>query len=401
MMKQVKSSSVLVLYLICISAFFASLNQNIYAPIIPLLRDSFHVSINIVNLSVSMFIFITAIMQIILGALVDFKGNRFVLIPGIILTVLASIGCAMTNNFTVFFICRALQAIGTAAIPLIAATTIGSMFEGDKRGSAMGTYQTLLSIAPTVAPLIGGLVGGKYNYQGIFWFITGISVVLFLTNFVYFPKDTQSEKKSMSIDKIFGHYMVVFKNKIGNSIFILSFFIFFIYFAIIVYLPVLLTDYYQLNLQLVGFLYLPIALSLVIGSFTFKKMQSKIPLIKLSIFVNILLVFSLILFAITSHWHLIALSLSLILYGLSTGFITPLYGTIITNEFKNNRASAMGMFNFIRYVGMSVGPIVSGFLLNKFPSIIVFGMFGVVFALLALIIWTGGNLKKVQTLIKK
>lgn len=52
-MTQTKSKAVLILYIVCFSAFFASLSQNIYSPIIPIIKESFHVSAAMVNLSVS------------------------------------------------------------------------------------------------------------------------------------------------------------------------------------------------------------------------------------------------------------------------------------------------------------------------------------------------------------
>ncbi|MET1139004.1 MFS transporter, partial [Bacillus subtilis] len=45
-MRPMKSNASFIMYFVCISAFFASLNQNIYSPIIPLIRDSFHVSVS-------------------------------------------------------------------------------------------------------------------------------------------------------------------------------------------------------------------------------------------------------------------------------------------------------------------------------------------------------------------
>ncbi|MED4644130.1 MFS transporter [Bacillus cereus] len=375
-MNRVKSSASFLLYLLCISAFFASLNQNIYSPIIPIIRDSFQVSITMVNLSVSIFIFITAIMQIVFGSIIDFKGARTILIPSIILTIIASIGCAITSNFTVFLICRILQAVGTAAIPLIAATTIGTVFQGEQRGSAMGTYQTMLSIAPAVAPVLGGFIGEKYNYPGVFWLLVAVSLILFVTNWIYFPKDRVGSKKELSGKTLISHYASIFKSKVGSSILILSFFAFFLYFSFIVYLPILLTDHYQLSLQGVGLLYLPMAISLMIGSMTFKTIQSRISQKKLFITGNVVLALSVILFAVTHSKTLIGVTVALILHGISIGILTPLFATMIANEFEHNRGSAMGMFNFIRYMGMAVGPIVSGVLLAHFKPTIVFTLFG-------------------------
>ncbi|RWQ73569.1 MFS transporter [Bacillus cereus] len=382
-MNRVKSSASFLLYLLCISAFFASLNQNIYSPIIPIIRDSFQVSITMVNLSVSIFIFITAIMQIVFGSIIDFKGARTILIPSIILTIIASIGCAITSNFTVFLICRILQAIGTAAIPLIAATTIGTVFQGEQRGSAMGTYQTMLSIAPAVAPVLGGFIGEKYNYPGVFWLLVAVSVILFVTNWIYFPKDCVGSKKELSGKTLISHYASIFKSKVGSSILILSFFAFFLYFSFIVYLPILLTDHYQLSLQVVGLLYLPMAISLIIGSMTFKTIQSKISQKKLFITGNVVLALSVILFAVIHSNTLIGVTVALILHGISIGILTPLFATMIANEFEHNRGSAMGMFNFIRYMGMAVGPIVSGLLLAHFKPTVVFALFGGFFIFLS------------------
>ncbi|MBD4894135.1 MFS transporter, partial [Xanthomonas citri pv. citri] len=78
-------------------------------------------------------------------------------------------------------------------LPLIAATTIGQLFTGNERGSAMGTYQMLLSVAPAIAPVLGGFIGGAAGYEGIFWILAAISIVLLVTNSITFPKDSPTE----------------------------------------------------------------------------------------------------------------------------------------------------------------------------------------------------------------
>ncbi|UJA77241.1 MFS transporter, partial [Bacillus cereus] len=171
---------------------------------------------------------------------------------------------------------------------------------------------------------------------------------------------------------LISHYAAIFKNKVGSSILILSFFVFFLYFSFIVYLPILLTDHYHLSLQIVGLLYLPMAISLIIGSMTFKTIQSKISQNKLFIIGNAVLSLSIILFAATHSYSLIGVTIALILHGISIGTLTPLFATMIANGFEHNRGSAMGMFNFIRYMGMAVGPIISGVLLTYFKPTFVF-----------------------------
>ncbi|NPC94167.1 MFS transporter [Bacillus sp. WMMC1349] len=395
-MKTLKLSTTFILYLVCLSAFFASLNQNIYSPIIPLIRDSFHVSVTMVNLSVSIFIFITAVMQIIIGSIVDFKGARFVVLVSMIITVFASMGCALAQDFTVFLIFRVLQALGTAALPLIAATTIGGLFEGTKRGSAMGTYQMLLSLAPAVAPLLGGFIGERFNYWGIFWFLTGISIILFLVNAICFPKEPTKKKDRFNAKRLLSHYGEMFKNKIGNAILILSFIIFFVYFSIIVYLPILLTDSYHLDLKIVGMLYLPIAVSTIVGSMVFKSIQKKISLQRLFVYGNLTAAGGIVFFGLTHTFSLFVMSIALIVFGITMGLIPPMFSTMITNEFEENRGSAIGVFNFIRYIGMASGPVISGYLLEKLSSVLIFSCLGALYAVVSLLMFAimGNRLRK-------
>ncbi|MFS0879110.1 MFS transporter [Metabacillus niabensis] len=379
--KYKNSKSVFVLYIVCISAFFASMNQNIYSPIIPLIKDSFHVTTTMVNLTVSLFIFITAIMQIIFGTILDIKGSRIILIPSLILTVIASVGCAVTTNFTLFFVFRLLQAFGTAAIPLIASATITDLFEGNTRGSAMGTYQTLLSIAPAVAPIVGGIIGDKYNYNGIFWVLVSISVLLLVINTLFFPSDQKIQEKKKSNAIKFYHFIV--KDGMGSLVLSLSFLNFLVYFSILVYLPILLTDHYHLHIKIVGWLYLPITISLVAGSLLFKFVQWRISLITLFTLTNIIITVGIIGFGITHTYSLLLMSLSLLIYGIGIGILSPTYATIITNKFEQYRASAMGVFNFVRYTGMAAGPILISLLLESISSELVFTLFGILFGIIS------------------
>ena len=64
------------LYILGFLAFFVSLIQNIYTPIIPRLHDDFHVSLFWINVTVGGFIFIVAIMQILLGKSIDSRDSK-------------------------------------------------------------------------------------------------------------------------------------------------------------------------------------------------------------------------------------------------------------------------------------------------------------------------------------
>lgn len=350
----------LILYLLCISAFFASLNQNIYTPIIPLIRDSFDVSLNWVNFSVGSFIFIMAIVQIILGSFIDYKSQKNIITTGLIITVIATLLCVFATNFIMFFTFRIIQAIGTAIIPLVTINMIAKLFDGHSRGSAMATYQMLLTLAPAVAPMLGGFIGEAYGYKGIFTFLLVVSILLLLMFVFMFPKDKPIQRKEDKSKFIIQTYKRILANYEGISSIILGFFVFFIYFGILVYLPVLLTDHYHVSLQIVGLLYLPLTLSMIIGSFLYKFLQTTVELQTLFNIVSFIMPVLVILFGLLHDKNIIVLSIILFVYGITLGFSPPLFSTIISNTYKENSGAALGLFNFVRYSGMALGSLVSG-----------------------------------------
>lgn len=382
-MTRLFQTKILALYLLSICSFFASLNQNIYTPVLPLIRDSFSVSINWVNLTVSSFIFIIAIVQIFLGTVIDTKNQKQLLIFSFLLISISTIVCTFTTNFLIFLVFRFVQAIGAGIIPLVTINTISYLFEGVERGSAMGTYQILLTIAPAVSPIVGGIIGEHYGYQGIFLFLFLIAIVLLMLVLFVFPKNGKINNRKENKINFIRIYRVIFSNHVGFITMMVSFFVFFIHFAILVFLPLLLNDHYQISLQNIGILYLPLTVSMIIGSVIFKKIQMKIALKKLFItvlFFNPLLIIA---FGFLHTKSIIGLSIILFVYGLTMGFAPPLFSTIISKEYSEHRGAALGLFNFIRYSGMAIGGMFTG--LNfVLPSTLNFILLGALLFIIAL-----------------
>lgn len=376
MSRQWAHGKLLILYLLSISSFFASLNQNIYTPVIPLIRDSFNVSIHWVNFTVSSFILTIALVQICLGSVIDRKNQKRLLILGFVLMGISTIICVFTNHFMLFTICRMVQAVGAGIIPLVTINMISHVFKGEERGNAMGTYQIVLTLAPAVSPVLGGLLGEYFGYEGIFLFLSLISAILLLFMMYALPDSGNKKEYSQKHVSFLQTYRSVFSNRVVYMIMLISFFVFFIYFAILIFLPILLRDHYQVDLQNIGLLYLPLTVSMIIGSVLFKKLQRKTALDKLYRATLFFMPALIILFGIFHTKTIIGLSTLLFLYGVTIGFAPPLFSTMISNKMLEYRGAALGMFNFIRYSGMAIGGMFTG-LSQVLPSTFIFISLGI------------------------
>lgn len=354
-----KSKLTFILYVVCMSALLGSFAQNIYTPILPMIQNSFHTSLYLVNVTVSLFTFVLAIMQLIYGPLIDTKGRKSVLIPSLIISTIGSIGCAFSPNVYLFLFFRAVQAIGIAAIPVVSATIIGDLFEGKERGEAMSLYQMLLALAPAIGPLIGGSLGSINGHLSVFLFLSILGILLLIINISLLPETKPTVMKQPQAKK---NYWLILKNKTGFSITLIGFIQFFIYFCFLVFLPSILTNSFHLTASKIGLIFVPMSLSIMLGSYCYKLLQKRLTTKQALFITSFFNIICVTLFSFTYSINIPFIIIVTSLYGFSMGLSMPTHTTLLTEEFVQDRATAIGMYNFIRYLGMGTGPLVGGFL---------------------------------------
>ncbi|WP_319927778.1 MFS transporter [Xenorhabdus littoralis] len=350
-----------IFYLVCFSALLGSLAQNIYTPVIPTIKELFNTSLPLVNLTISAFTFVLAVMQIVYGPLADKKGRKAVLLPALAVSVIGSIGCAMTSDIYWLIFFRVIQAIGIAAIPVIAATIIGDLYEGQDRAKAISTYQMLLTLAPASGPLLGGYLAESNGYVAIFQFIAIIGGLLFIGNLFWLP-ETKPEQ-SENTQKISSHFRQILSDRIAQSVFCISFMLFYCYFCFLTFLPIILNSEYNFSPADIGWMYIPMSLAMIIGSYSYRLVNHRFSP-KNGLILSSLLNLSLILlFSGTYYLGIPTLIAVTALYGFTLGLSTPTHATLLLTKFVEERATVIGLYNFIRYIGMATGPMVSSFLL--------------------------------------
>ena len=128
------------------------------------------------------------------------------------------------------------------------------------------------------------------------------------------------------------------------------------------FLPSILTNSFHLTVNKIGLMFVPMSLSIMLGSFAtnFAKRLTTKQALFITSFFNIICV---VLFSFTYNINIPFIIIVTSLYGFSMGLSMPTHTTLLTEEFVQERATAIGMYNFIRYLGMGTGPLIGGFLL--------------------------------------
>lgn len=102
------------------------------------------------------------------GSLGDIFGERRIFSLGVTGFGLASVLCALAPSANALIVARGLQGIAGALLTPSSLALIAATFEGDERGTAIGTWTAWIGIAAVAGPLVGGWLVDVASWRWIF-----------------------------------------------------------------------------------------------------------------------------------------------------------------------------------------------------------------------------------------
>ncbi|MCD8548099.1 MAG: Bcr/CflA family multidrug efflux MFS transporter [Aeromonadaceae bacterium] len=131
---------------------------DMYLPAIPTIAQDLGAGVEGVQLTVSLFLGGFALGQLVYGPLADSLGRRPVILFGLALFSLSSLGCLLVTDLNQLLGLRFLQASGGAAGAVVVNALLRDLFSGEDLVRAMSLVILTMTLAPLVAPLLGSLL---------------------------------------------------------------------------------------------------------------------------------------------------------------------------------------------------------------------------------------------------
>jgi len=138
--------------------------------------------------TLSAYLFGFAFMNLFHGALADSFGRRPVILWGIAVFAVASAGCALSQTVGQLVLFRGLQGLSTGAGIVVSRAVVRDMFPPAQAQQVMSQVTIYFGVAPAIAPIIGGWLLVHAGWHSVFWFLTGVGVVLWVANFRLLPE---------------------------------------------------------------------------------------------------------------------------------------------------------------------------------------------------------------------
>ncbi|MDE2300606.1 MAG: Bcr/CflA family efflux MFS transporter, partial [Burkholderiales bacterium] len=138
--------------------------------------------------TLSAYLFGFALMNLFHGALSDSFGRRPVVLWGLAVFTLASIGCAMSQQIGALVLFRALQGMSAGAGIVVSRAVIRDMYPPADAQRVMSQVTIYFGVAPAVAPMVGGFLFVHASWHAIFWFLTAVGALLWVANWRLLPE---------------------------------------------------------------------------------------------------------------------------------------------------------------------------------------------------------------------
>ncbi len=218
--------------------------------------------------TISVYMIAYALMSLFHGPLSDAYGRRIVILGGVAMFVLASIGCALSPTIEWLLAFRALQGVSAGAGLIVGRAIIRDCFDGVEAQQLMSTVSMIFGIAPAIAPIIGGWVIAFAPWRAIFWLLAAFAVLLCAACIVWLPETHPREARSrMSPRVLLGTWRSIFGDPGFYPLALAGTLNFNALWVYIASAPAVVLDLLKLGPQQFGWLFVPAISGMMFGAF--------------------------------------------------------------------------------------------------------------------------------------
>jgi MFS transporter, DHA1 family, multidrug resistance protein len=148
-----------------------TLATNILLPSLPGIAIALGVSSAQVTSSITIFLAMFALGQLVVGPVSDRIGRRLPVMIGFAVFFAGSVWCALANDLPTLLTGRVVQAAGACATSVLSRAIARDLFEGEQLARVLTFVMIAMAAAPGFSPLVGGTLDNFFGWRSAFVFV--------------------------------------------------------------------------------------------------------------------------------------------------------------------------------------------------------------------------------------
>jgi len=181
--------------LLAVLAMVSPFSIDTFFPSFHAIAEDFSIGKWAVQQTLTAYMLPLSIMSLVQGPLSDGMGRRPVILAGMIIYTVASIGCTVAPTFGVLLLFRALQGTSAGVGMIVGRAVIRDLFEGAQAQRLLSLVTMIFAFAPTVAPVIGGWIHVTVGWRGVFGFMVLVGASLTVFTYTLLPETHPPDRR--------------------------------------------------------------------------------------------------------------------------------------------------------------------------------------------------------------
>lgn len=168
-------------------AAVSPMSINLFVPSMPSIAADLNTNYATVQLGLSLYLIMTAVLQLLIGPLSDLYGRRPVICGGMVLFLIGTAMCILAETTQMFLAGRVVQAASASGMVLSRAV-VRDVYPREKAASAMGYMVMGMAIAPMIAPAVGGQLDVWFGWRAPFYALGAFGAAALIAALLSLPE---------------------------------------------------------------------------------------------------------------------------------------------------------------------------------------------------------------------
>ncbi len=192
--------------------FVFALSMDIYMPVLPAMKESLHTTQSMVQITLSLFLIVTGVGQLILGPLSDQFGRFKIMLLSAVIFFVGSVMCALSTSIEFLIFSRVVQALGCCGLSVVAFAIVRDVFSGKTSSMVYSFINAVISVSPILGPLIGVKLAMHFEWNAAFILLSILSLIIALMVLFFVKESLPVERRKKMTTSVFSRYAIVLKS---------------------------------------------------------------------------------------------------------------------------------------------------------------------------------------------